>query len=260
MSHSTPRSVDYDAVAPGFDRRYRKNEYGGVEAALDAFTAAAPLAVLEVGCGTGHWLARLAARGHRVGGVDASREMIAHAGEAAPGALLAHARAESLPWDDARFDRVFCINALHHFQDGAAFLREARRVLRPGGALLTIGLDPHNGADQWWIYDWFAPVLAIDLQRYRPTAEIRDAMRAAGFARAETVVAQHEPARRTLRALEAEGRLDKNWTSQLTVLSDAEFAAGVARIRAAAREAETRGEDLVLESDLRIFATTAWLA
>ena len=83
-------------------------------------------------------------------------------------------------------------------------------------------------------------------------------MRAAGFARAETVIAQHIPARRTLREAEVEGRLDKNWTSQLTVLSDAEFAAGVARIRAAARDAEARGEDFVLESDLRLYATTAW--
>ena len=35
---------------------------------------------------------------------------------------------------------------------------------------------------------------------------------------------------------------------------------GVARIRAAAREAEARGEAFALTSDLRLFATTAWLA
>ncbi len=83
--------------------------------------------------------------------------------------------------------------------------------------------------------------------------------RAAGFARAETSIAQHLPARRTLREAELEGRLDKSWTSQLTVLSDAEYDAGVARVRAAARAAEARGGELVLESDLRLFATTAWL-
>jgi ubiquinone/menaquinone biosynthesis C-methylase UbiE len=256
----TARSVDYDAVAARFDRRYQKNNYEGVEMLLDAFAGSAALDVLEVGCGTGHWLARLADRGHRVAGVDASRGMLARASEAAPGAALAHGRAESLPFEDARFDRVFCINAYHHFGDAVAFLGDARRVLRPGGGLLTVGLDPHNGSDRWWIYDWFEPVLAIDLRRYRPTGEIRDAMRAAGFARAETVVAQHIPARRTLREADIEGRLDKNWTSQLTVLSDAEFAAGVARIRSTAREAEARGAELVLESDLRLFATTAWLA
>lgn len=251
------RRVDYDAVAKGFDRRYADNDYSGVDRTLDAFVGAAPLDALEVGCGTGHWLARLCAGGHRVAGLDASEGMLAKARETAPAAELAHGRAESLPWADARFDRVFCVNAYHHFDDGPAFLREARRLLRPGGALLTIGLDPHNGADTWWIYDWFEPVRAIDLRRYRPTAEIRAALVAAGFADAETRIAMNLPARRSLREAERQGRLDKSWTSQLSVLSDAEFEAGVARLRAAAADAESRGEELWLEADLRLFATTA---
>jgi hypothetical protein len=40
-----------------------------------------------------------------------------------------------------------------------SFLDEARRVLRSGGRLMTIGLDPHLGIDRWYIYDYF-PVSA----------------------------------------------------------------------------------------------------
>jgi ubiquinone/menaquinone biosynthesis C-methylase UbiE len=251
------RRVDYDGVAPRFDRRYADNDWSGVERALDAIVGGAAGDVLEVGCGTGHWLARLAAQGHRVAGVDASQGMLAKARLTAPGAAIVHGRAEALPWPDARFDRVVCINALHHFGDRDAFLREARRVLRPGGGLLSVGLDPHNGEDTWWIYDWFEPARALDLARYRPTVEIRAALAAAGFARAETFVVMHRPASRTFAQLEAEGRLDKGWTSQLTQLTDAEFAAGVARLRAAAAAVAARGEELVLRADLRLYATTA---
>jgi len=52
---------------------------------------------------------------------------------------------------------VYSINALHHFDDRSAHFAEARRVLRPGGGILTIGLDPHTGKDRWFIYDFLFP-------------------------------------------------------------------------------------------------------
>ena len=89
------------------------------------------------------------------------------------GTLLVRGTAERLPWADASFDRVFCVNALHHFFDARAFVTECRRVLRAGGGLLTIGLDPHTGLDRWWVYDFFPAALEADRQRYASTASIR---------------------------------------------------------------------------------------
>lgn len=184
--------VDYDSIAATYDRRYLENDYSGVESALTAFAGQEPVGrVLEVGCGTGHWLRLLAEKGIRVAGVDPSGHMLAHARARAPGAALAHGRAEHLPWADQRFERVFCINAFHHFEDKVRFLTEARRVLAPGGQMMTIGLDPHTGADQWYIYAYFEPVLAIDKRRYPLSNQIREWMRALQFSSVHTSEVQH---------------------------------------------------------------------
>jgi ubiquinone/menaquinone biosynthesis C-methylase UbiE len=134
------RTVDYDHIAKTYDRRYRENDYSGIEAALMAFVGEhSDQHILEVGCGTGHWLQSLDGAGIRLAGADASARMLAHARVQAPRAALVQGAAERLPWKSESFDRVFCINALHHFQDKIAFLTEAMRVLRPGGQLMTVG-------------------------------------------------------------------------------------------------------------------------
>ena len=61
------------------------------------------------------------------------------------------------------------------------------------------------------------------------------------------------------RAARAEGRLDKSWTSQLSVLSDYEFAAGALRIEREIEAAAQCGEESMLYADLRLYATEGWV-
>jgi SAM-dependent methyltransferase len=70
--------VDYDDVAPSYASRYRRNDYSGVAHTLLRFLgdAAARLAMLEVGCGTGHWIEMLRTRGARILGIDRSDGML----------------------------------------------------------------------------------------------------------------------------------------------------------------------------------------
>lgn len=251
------RITNYDAVADGYDVRYRNYNYAEIKEGLSAFLGLEPLdAILEVGCGTGYWLRAIAGRAKRVAGVDLSAEMIARAKDS--GATLARARAESLPWADASFDRVFVLNALHHFQNRDAFFAEARRVLKPGGGVMAIGLDPHAGRDRWWIYDYFPETVGIDLQRYPAVKTIRAEMARAGFAWAESYEVQtfeHEmPAARAFER----GLVARSFSSQLAVLSDTEFDAGVGRLRAAMERAAHDGAEVQLPSELHLFAVTGW--
>ena len=140
--------VEYDAVAPTFDNRYAGQNYDQTTDAVRRFIGTVSRrSVLEVGCGTGHWLDVIRGDAALLVGVDRSLGMLRRAQKPASPALLVQGTAELLPLRAQLFDRVLCVNALHHFPDPEGFVAECRRVLRPGGSFLTIGLDPHNGRD-----------------------------------------------------------------------------------------------------------------
>ena len=252
------RIADYDTIAGAYDRRYDLHAYAGVKEALLSFVDSASVsAVLEVGCGTGHWLAEIrSAKGLAerlfLAGLEPASGMIARARLAAPAARLLRGQAEMLPFRETTFDRIVCVNALHHFADRARFFAEARRILRPGGALMSIGKDPHAERDSWWVYDYFPETIAIDRERFARVRILRAEMAAAGFDWSESFeVDQIEAVMPAADAL-ATGVVDRAYTSQLTVLSEQEFQSGVARIRAAN---DVAGDALQLITDFRLYAT-----
>jgi SAM-dependent methyltransferase len=253
---SESRITDYDAIADQYDGRYARQTYTGVRQTLVAFLGDTSLtAVLEVGCGTGHWLPVIAGRARLVAGLDRSTPMLALARRTAADVHLVRGLAEQLPWRDASFDRIVCINALHHFSDRGQFFCEARRLLTRGGGLLSIGLDPHTAWDQWWVYDWFPETRDIDLARFAPVRIIRGEMAAAGFEWAESFEADRLESQRSLRETFPGGAIGRGFTSQLTVLTDEEFQRGAARIREAAA---AHDGDMPLAVDLRLYATIGW--
>ncbi len=99
--------------------------------------------VLDVATGPGT-LARMAAQtlGPKGGvvGIDNSPQMLAQAKAAPPvvnGAKLdfVEASAQSLPFPDQQFDKVFCQQGIQFFSDQLGVLKEMKRVLKPGGCL-----------------------------------------------------------------------------------------------------------------------------
>lgn len=255
MSDGRGRVTDYDRIADRFDTRYRFYGYDGVRETLLNFLGPGPNAILEVGCGTGHWLG-VAGERAIMAGVDPSMAMLHRARTAAPAALLVQARAEDPPWRDATFDRIFCVNALHHFTDRTRFFAEARRILKPGGGLLTVGKDPHTEDDDWWVYTYFEETRAIDRERFARVRTLRGEMALAGFAWTESMEADHIEVVRPASEALANGVVDASFTSQLTVLSDEEFKRGADRLRAAN---DAAGGELQLVADFRLYATVAWL-
>jgi ubiquinone/menaquinone biosynthesis C-methylase UbiE len=221
------------------------HRFDGLEASVRRFAHGV---LVEVGCGTGHWLASVAGVVAGAIGIEPSSAMLAQARVTASRALLARARAEALPLRGRSADRLLCVNAIHHFADRARFAAEARRILRPGGAVMIVGLDPHADEGAWWIYDVFPSARRLDRARYPAASEIRSLLEAAGFRDCATTVAQRIDETMSFDDAVATGHLDRRSTSQLMVIADAEWEAGVARLHA------TRP---ALRADLRLYATVA---
>ncbi len=93
------------------------------------------LDVLEVACGAGQGLTMLRRVARTLVAGDYSPEVLANAKLVAADVPLHAFRAEATPFDTASFDRILLFEALYYI-DSRAFLAEARRLLRPGGALL----------------------------------------------------------------------------------------------------------------------------
>ncbi len=87
--------------------------------------------VLDIACGSGLAMRLGAGRGARMAGIDASRALVEIARERNPEADVVLGSMFDLPWDDGAFDAVTSINGIWGGCQPA--LREAHRVLRPGG-------------------------------------------------------------------------------------------------------------------------------
>src|SRR5579872_7313936 len=98
------RTTDYDSIAADYDRRYGIHEYAGVRDYLFHFvgTGAPAAAILEVGCGTGHWLSALEAR-LKPSALDAARlKPSAYEEARLKASPYEEARLKASPYEEAR--------------------------------------------------------------------------------------------------------------------------------------------------------------
>lgn len=178
-------AADYDGgrIGPWF--RYTQG------LAIGALDLRAASRVLDVGCGTGEAVLRLAPRltAGRACGIDIAPAMIARARSKIPPALAGRtefrrAAADAIPYGDGAFDHVLCTNSFHHYADPRRALAEIRRVLAPGGQFVVL----ENAPDlSWytWAWDRALRLLETGHVRYYPSAELGAMLRDAGFAPVE---------------------------------------------------------------------------
>ena len=140
--------ASYDAIADWYENEFLNDRSDdglpmsdpiGVDGSLREMLGQGVGVTLEIGCGTGTHAARIRGLGWSPLGIDVSTGMLRHAHARLP---IAQAEGECLPFGDASFASVVAVMIHTDVPDYPAILREAWRVLVPGGRFVHIGVHP----------------------------------------------------------------------------------------------------------------------
>ena len=154
-------------------------------AMLDAVGAGPGVALLDAGCAAGGASVMAVDRGAAVTGVDVAANSVEIAQKRAPGAEIRVGAVGALPFEDARFDAVICVNVIQFVPDAAAGLADLLRVTKPGGRVSVAIFAAPAEVDEDAVFTAIADLLperpTFPEYRFSTPGELERMMRAAGF-------------------------------------------------------------------------------
>jgi SAM-dependent methyltransferase len=184
--------------------------------------------LLDLGAGTGMWARAFTAWYDNV-------EVIAVEPAEAMRARCRHPQvlagdAGNIPLDDRSVDAAWLSTVIHHVPDLAAAARELRRVLRPGGKVLirSAFAGRHQAIT---LFRYFPEAIRV-LETYPSVADVEAAFATAGFT---TIAFEPVPQTTAPSLREAAANLRREAHTPLQLITDDEYAAGLARLHRAAR-------------------------
>jgi len=144
----------WERAANTYEAAFATATWQFIPGLLAAASVSAGQSVLDVACGPGFVGAAAADRGAAVRGLDFSQSMLAVARRLHPDIAFDEGDAEVLPYPDGAFDAMISNFGLHHVPRPIQALRQAHRVLRPGGSMaFTVWAAPAENIAWRLVFD-----------------------------------------------------------------------------------------------------------
>jgi malonyl-CoA O-methyltransferase len=141
--------------------------------------------LLDLGGGTGAATVVFGKGARELAVLEPDARKISRGREAGTPVTFVEGVAEALPYGEGRFERAVSLMSFHHFPRGDDALREARRILVPGGRLIVYDFDPSTLSGRWVAF--FEGRVRRHGFRFTTPADLEGRALAAGFR-----VARHE--------------------------------------------------------------------
>ena len=218
-------SISYDTIAADY-AIHRSVHPSLLRKLIELVGITASTRILEVGCGTGNYVAAIAAATPaRCSGLEPSAGMLDVARQKTETVSWFHGSAESLPFPDGSFDLVYSVDVIHHVQDRQAFFREAFRILAGGGRFVTATDSEETIRKRVPLSHYFPDTIEPEFRRYPKQGEIPRILSSSDFRQISEEVIEFDY------ALADSAPFERKAFSCLHLISEQAFAKGLDHLK-----------------------------
>ena len=249
MRNLRGQRVNYDRIAHLYDEPLREHS---LDPNLVQYMSERPdlqatrMRILDMGCGTGSQLSadRREFPTPLMVGLDLFLGMLRQAQKRAPGLAWVQGDSARAPFQDDCFDYITNQFSYPHVQGKAGMVAEIYRILKPGGRFVMTHIDPWSMTD-WIVYRYFPAARKRDFEDFWPVEEFKERLEAAGFKHIQAS-REYQSKKENLKEFR-EYAWQRYRTSQLMVLSEEDYQAGLAKIEEGLAKG---GQDRTADSEL----------
>ena len=217
--------IQYGKIAENY-ARLRGSDSDVVEKLILGGGISSTSKILDIGCGTGNYIAALQRRvGCLCWGVDPSPEMIQQAKAQNERVIFSVGFGEDLGFKDEFFDFAFSVDVIHHIDNHARYFQESFRVLRPHSQLATVTDSEDTIRKRMPLAFYFPGIIEPELKRYPTLTQLKNFAEKAGFEIMDSDISE------TPFELSDAEKYERKAFSCLRLISEEAFEAGITRMR-----------------------------